>query len=131
MLSAIAANVELDLATSPTQTEGSISSSGRKNGALNSFVTVIDWANMQDDSPKRSMVNGLRRVGCLIILLLIFVPGVPRSCIEVSFLLISAISYTNFYEQTSISLSMLYPLMTGTPLWFLTTREESFVNIVC
>ena len=34
------------------------------------------------------------------------------------------------YEQTSISLSMSYLLMTGTPLRFLTTKEESFVNTV-
>ena len=97
---------------------------------MNSFATVIDWANTLDDSPKGSTVNGLRKDGCLIISLLIFVPGILGSFIEVGFLLISAISYTNFYEQTSISLSMSYPLMTGTPLRFLTTKEESLVNIV-
>ena len=71
------------------KTEGSISSSSRKNGALNSFVTVIDWANALDDSPK-----GRIEEGWLTISLLIFVPGIPGSFIEVIFLLMS-VSHTN------------------------------------
>jgi len=86
---------------------GSVSSLefGTKNGRIDFFIRSKKWSveflrdrNWLGQHARRFTKGeyGLRRDGCLTISLLIFVPGIPRSFVEVSFLLMP-VSYTNLW----------------------------------